>query len=412
MKRIMRIIVPTVLLLGVAAALWYYWVRPAGSLAAAWDTLVNPGAASSGALTASGTVETEEISVAPEQPGKILAINVQEGDVVQTGQMLIQLDNSILIDQRAIAAINLELANQALIQLTSPTVLANAQKALAQDNIDVDNAQTVLNNQLYFNQNTSAIENSRAALTLAEDKLKTAKDDYARVSGEPDTSTKKAVAYQKLYAVQQEYDNALYVYNVWSGNNNQQQIDVKAAALALAKSKQAEDQTLVNALTTGQIPDEATGTVVAQIQQAKLNIRMAQANLDLLDDQIKKTTVTAPVAGVVMARNAEPGSVVNAGAELLTLGRLDRLTITVYVPEDRLGEVNIGQSANVKVDSFPGVVFGASVNYISDQAEFTPRNVQTVSGRKNTVFAVKLILRDTSGKLKPGMPADVTFIPK
>jgi multidrug efflux pump subunit AcrA (membrane-fusion protein) len=72
----------------------------------------------------------------------------------------------------------------------------------------------------------------------------------------------------------------------------------------------------------------------------------------------------------------------------------------------------LGQTAKVTVDSFPDVIFAATVSYISDQAEFTPRNVQTVSGRKNTVFAVKLTLNDTSGKLKPGMPADVTFVPK
>jgi HlyD family secretion protein len=113
-----------------------------------------------------------------------------------------------------------------------------------------------------------------------------------------------------------------------------------------------------------------------------------------------------------MTRNAQPGSVFNAGATLLTLTRLDELTITVYVPEDRVGEVSLGQAAEVAVDSFPGVTFKATVIYISDQAEFTPRNVQTVAGRKNTVFAVKLTLKDTSGKLKPGMPADVTFLTK
>ena len=94
------------------------------------------------------------------------------------------------------------------------------------------------------------------------------------------------------------------------------------------------------------------------------------------------------------------------------VARLDELTITVYVPEDRVGEVSLGQTANVSVDSFPGVVFIAAVSYISDQAEFTPRNVQTVSGRKNMVFAIKLKLNDTSEKLKPGMPADVTFLTK
>ena len=409
MKRISRIIFPVILLLGAVAVLWYYWVRPAGSLAAAWDSLVNPVASYSTELIASGTVQTEEISVAPEQPGRILAVNAQEGDVVKAGQVLVQLDDTILNDQRAIALVNLDIAKQSLVQLTSPTVLANAQKALAQDAIDVDNAQYVLDNQLYFSQNTPAIQNAQAALTLADDKLKKANEKYAQVSGNPDTSTVKAQAYQVLYAAQQEYDHALWTYNLWSGKNNQQQIDVKTAALELAKAKQAEDQALVEALTTGQIPDDATGTVIAQIQQAKLGIRLAQANLDLLDDQIKKMVIRAALDGVVMTRNANPGSVVNAGAVLFTLGRLDELTITVYVPEDRIGQVRLGQGAHVTVDSFPGIVFNASVNYISDQAEYTPRNVQTVEGRKSTVFAVKLQLQDPGGKLKPGMPADVSF---
>ena len=409
MKRISRIIFPVILLLGAVAVLWYYWVRPAGSLAAAWDSLVNPVASSSTELIASGTVQTEEISVAPEQSGRILAVNVQEGDDVKAGQVLVQLDDTILNDQRAIALVNLDIAKQSLVQLTSPTVLANAQKALAQDAIDVDNAQYVLDNQLYFSQNTPAIQNAQAALTLADDKLKKANEKYAQVSGNPDTSTVKAQAYQVLYAAQQEYDHALWTYNLWSGKNNQQQIDVKTAALELAKAKQAEDQALVEALTTGQIPDDATGTVIAQIQQAKLGIRLAQANLDLLDDQIKKMAIRAALDGVVMTRNANPGSVVNAGAVLFTLGRLDELTITVYVPEDRIGQVRLGQGAHVTVDSFPGIVFNASVSYISDQAEYTPRNVQTVEGRKSTVFAVKLQLQDPGGKLKPGMPADVSF---
>jgi HlyD family secretion protein len=165
-------------------------------------------------------------------------------------------------------------------------------------------------------------------------------------------------------------------------------------------------------LNGGSITANATGAGIVQLQQARIAVQLAQANLDLLDAQIAKTTVSAPVDGVVMIRNAEPGSVVNAGAALLTLGRLDELNLTVYVPEDRVGEVSLGQAANVVVDSFPGVLFKAAVTYISDQAEFTPRNVQTVSGRKNTVFAIKLRLSDTSEKLKPGMPADVTFLPE
>ena len=85
------------------------------------------------------------------------------------------------------------------------------------------------------------------------------------------------------------------------------------------------------------------------------------------------------------------------------------LTITVYVPEDRYGELSIGQAATVTVDSFAVITFKAAVIHIADQAEFTPRNVQTAEGRSSTVFAIKLKVDDPEGKLKTGMPADVVF---
>ena len=110
-----------------------------------------------------------------------------------------------------------------------------------------------------------------------------------------------------------------------------------------------------------------------------------------------------------MTRNVEPGEFVQPGATVFTLANLENLTITVYVPEDRYGEISLGQQAEVNVDSFPGETFSAQVTYIADTAEYTPRNVQTVEGRSATVYAVKLKVDDPSGKLKPGMPADVKF---
>jgi HlyD family secretion protein len=91
------------------------------------------------------------------------------------------------------------------------------------------------------------------------------------------------------------------------------------------------------------------------------------------------------------------------------MANLNDLTITVYVPEDRYGEIHLGQEVSVSVDSFPGQTFTATVSSIADQAEFTPRNVQTVQGRSATVYAVKLKVSDPEGKLKLGMPADVVF---
>ena len=412
MKRIRRLIFPVIVLLAAVALLWYYWVRPAGSLATAWNNLLNPPALSATALTASGTVEMTEINVAPETAGKILSVNVKEGDTVHVGDVLAQIDDTLLKDQRAIAASSLETAKIALTQLTSPITIANLQKTVAQDQQAITDAQQAYDNQKNFTTNQDAVRNSLASLTLAQKALTDAQNDYNKLSGNPDNNTDKAAAYQKLYAAQTAYNSANYNYNWWLGNIDNQQLEIKAGALAVAQARLPEDQALLDVLNGGPIPDNATGAGIVQLQQSRIAVQLAQANLNLLDDQIKKMTVTSLVNGMVMTRNAEPGSVVNAGAVLLTVGRTDELSITVYVPEDRIGEVLLGQTANVSVDSFPGVVFKGVVTYISDQAEFTPRNVETVSGRKNTVFAVKLSLSDITGKLKPGMPADVIFNPK
>jgi HlyD family secretion protein len=119
--------------------------------------------------------------------------------------------------------------------------------------------------------------------------------------------------------------------------------------------------------------------------------------------------IRSPLDGVVLYRSIEPGEIAVAGTPLITVADLGDLSLTVYVPEDRYGRIVLGQSYPVTVDSFPGEVFSGSVRHISDKAEFTPRNVQTTDSRKTTVFAIRLGLPAESGKLKPGMPADVQF---
>lgn len=117
--------------------------------------------------------------------------------------------------------------------------------------------------------------------------------------------------------------------------------------------------------------------------------------------------IRSPIDGLVLLRAIDPGEIVPAGATVFTVGNLSELTITVYVPEDKYGLVNLGNEYTVSVDSYPGRTFSGWVTRIADQAEFTPRNVLTVEGRKNTVYAVKLKIPNPDLALKPGMPADV-----
>ena len=123
----------------------------------------------------------------------------------------------------------------------------------------------------------------------------------------------------------------------------------------------------------------------------------------------QEENIRAPLNGVVLERLFEPGELAAPGSTLLVLGDLFTLNLTVYVPEDRYGQVILGHTYPVTVDSFPGRTFEGVVTHIADQAEFTPRNVQTAEGRKTTVFAIRLSMANPDLKLKPGMPADVNF---
>ncbi len=147
----------------------------------------------------------------------------------------------------------------------------------------------------------------------------------------------------------------------------------------------------------------------AQVDAAKAQVAAAQAAVDLLNVQIGKLSVKAPTAGVVLDRALNAGEIAAPGAVVVELGSLDKVTLTVYIPEDQYGNIQLGQQATIKVDSFPGKTFEGVVEYISDQAEFTPRNVQTVESRSTTVYAVKIGLQNPDRQLKPGMPADAEF---
>ena len=169
------------------------------------------------------------------------------------------------------------------------------------------------------------------------------------------------------------------------------QYDVAGASMALAQAQ-------VRGLEMGATPE--------QIAAAESQVEIARAALEALQVQAEKFSLTAPISGLVLQRTVRVGEVAAPGSPLLTLADLDQMTLTVYVPEDQLGRVWLGQAVSVTVDAYPGRSFAGAVSYISDEAEFTPRNVQAREERVNMVFAVRIKLPNADHALKPGMPAD------
>jgi HlyD family secretion protein len=131
-------------------------------------------------------------------------------------------------------------------------------------------------------------------------------------------------------------------------------------------------------------------------------------SLSIARTQADYSNVFAPVAGVVTNKVADVGEIAAPGAALAVISDVSHLTVTIYIPETEIGQVKVGQKATATVDSTTKS-FPAKVTFIASQAEFTPASVQTKDQRVKLVYKVKLSVTDSSGILKPGMPADVAF---
>jgi multidrug resistance efflux pump len=239
-------------------------------------------------------------------------------------------------------------------------------------------------------------------------KIAIAKD----LSGDSEVLT---AANDTLDAAEAELEQSQDAYIELLGTEAAQEVKDARAAVSVAQESYDVAIDSLSRLQTGEYSPQVT-IAAAALEQAKAGlgqadkaVQQAEANLSLLDTQMEKLTVYSPMEGVILTRNVEPGEFVQPGATAFAMANLNDMTITVYVPEDRYGEIKLGQQATVTVDSYPGETFSAEVIHIADQAEFTPRNVQTVEGRSATVYAIKLKVADDQGRLKIGMPADVVF---
>lgn len=147
-----------------------------------------------------------------------------------------------------------------------------------------------------------------------------------------------------------------------------------------------------------------------RIDAARAQVTAAEAALEQADATLANATIHAPFAGVVTVRHREPGETVGAGQPVLTVMNPDDRWVRIYVREDRIGRVALGQQARITSDSHPDSAFAGRVVHIASEAEFTPRNVQTEEERVKLVYAVKVqIVGDDAVALKPGVPADVTL---
>jgi HlyD family secretion protein len=251
----------------------------------------------------SGTVEVTEVEISPELSAKVATLYHREGDSVEEGDPLLDLDKSNVEAQLRAA----EAAQQA----------AAAQSSLAR---------------------------------------------------------------AKMANAQRDYDRSLKLYQAEAISESA--FDAAETAYKIAKD-----------------------TYETSLNQYK----GAQAQVETLTLQLEKAHLTSPINGLILERNVEAGEVVSPGMVLMTIGDLQRPWVRVYIGEPDIGRVRISQDAIVVTDAYPNKEFPATLRYIADEAEFTPKNVQTRQERIKLVYEAKVYLTNKEGILKPGMPADVSL---
>lgn len=375
-------------LVGVGAAVWYFAARP-----------------ESDALELSGRLEGYETDVGAKVAGRVIEVTVREGAEVQEGQLLVKLDDDEVQAQLQGAAARIRSAKQqeqnARLQLSVVESQINeAQLRLQQ--AEGDTAGRVSQAEAQVATAIAQLKQAEAEAVEAQAQLELAETDRNRY----------AQLVQEGAATQQQYDQ-----RQTSFRTAQATVKSRQAAIAAAQRQvNAAQGNLTQSQTTGLNPDINNAQLQrfnTQLQQAQTELKAAQAEVanaeadyNRIQAQLKDLTINSPISGVVTARSIEPGVVVTGGRTLLTLLDLDTVYMRGFIPEGDIGNVRVGQTARVYLDSNPDQALVARVAAIDSEASFTPENIYFKKDRVQQVFGVRLEIAEPGGFAKPGMPAD------
>jgi len=302
-----------------------------------------------GGISYSGTVEATDSNLSFQASGHVTEVFAREGQAVKQGQVLARLDQAEFAARLEQAKAGLEKAVRAKAQL---------EESLA----------------LYRGSLPAEVRRAEAGVGAAKNTLEDAKRNADRYE---ELFRRGVVSQRERDSVRLTSDNAL------------SRLEEARAVLNAAKSNL-----------------KRIDSVKRDIEGADAQIALAKAALDQAEIQLGYTRLTSPYAGVIVSRNVEPGEVVSPGREVFTLSDLSQVDLKIFVDEPDIGKVRPGQKVKVAVDSFPGKFFHGTVSYISPEAEFTPKVIQTKKERVKLVYLVKVSLPNPRYELKTGMPAD------
>lgn len=397
-----------------------------------WFTQPRVEALGQAGLVGSGSIEAKKVTITAEIGGRIVAVNVDEGDEVEAGQVLVTIDPANLLAQQVQLEAALATARANLLAVSAPPMvetIAAAEAQLAQAKAARDGAKTTWETaqalvsaphelQARISQAQARVTETQQSLEMSQVALKRAEIQAEAASR---NQSSHAALVQNDVAQQQLQAARLGVrMNEVALDGARQQVEllvqlrdhplqlISQANAAQAAFQQAEAAVQV---AEANLLAAKAGPTGEEIAIAEAQVAEAEAGLAAVQVQLAKLTLTAPRAGLIRHKAVNPGELAAPGATLLELSDIETVDLTVYIPETQIGQVKVGQPARVVADAYPDEVFEGRVTFIAAEAEFTPRNVQTQEERVNLVFGVKITLDNPGHRLKPGMPADAEILP-
>lgn len=356
-------------------------------------------------IQASGRIEVTEVNVSSKVTGRVTKRYVDEGTDVKAGQLIAELEGEELEAQLRQARAALQSGEAKLVQTritlrVEPTMvrtqIRQAEENLrsAEERVRMLQAgfrvQEVEEGRANLRQNLARLEIARLTRDRFRDLLAdgaVAKQDLDRAESDLQAAEAAVRATRERLAMLEEGSRTEDIHMA------QAERDRAAAALEAARA---------NAATLDLRQQD--------VRVAEAAVREAQSNVRRLETQVAELKVFAPLDATVLTKAVEQGEVVAAGKPLVLLGDLDHPWIKVYVTETEVGKVMLGAPARILVDSFPQQPFRGTITWIADQAEFTPKNIQTKEERVNLVYAVKITIDNSQRRLKAGMTADAELL--
>lgn len=382
----------------------YAWIAVVAAAAAVVGWRLVRGRGEAGELRLSGNIELTEVELSFKLPGRLEELLVDEGDAVRAGQVIARQDTEELERQREREAAAVEAAEQALEQARA--AVAYQQRAVEQDTAarraELEAAEKRLE-ELRNGSRPQEVQAAQAALREAEAAFALAERDWERAQtlyrNEDISAAQHDQLRTKYEAARAALQRAREQASLVREGPRREQIEQERAVVERARAA-------LRLAEAGALELERRRKELAM---REAEVQRAHAQLAMVDVQLSERVLKSPVDGVVLSKSAERGEVLAGGAAVVTVGDMARPWLRGYIGERDLGRVKPGTAAEVTTDSYPGRKYAGRVTFISSEAEFTPKQIQTEEERQKLVYRIKIELANPRLELKLNMPADAVL---